>query len=102
MEQFHEEYEDVFVKKGVTFEGTSTCRIKLPQGDVILDKNRAFHIIGRHVFGIYEYDGQADPTIFPKYLTMREIVILIKETIEMERSFAKVSVGTRMEPILWS
>lgn len=82
VKEFHDEYKDVFVKNGVTFRGTDTCKIKLPSGEVILDNDRASHIVGRHVFGIYEYDGQADPTVFPKYLTMREIVILIKKTIE--------------------
>jgi len=64
----------------VTFRG-ALCG-NFPPDKVVLTKKRVAHIVGRHVFGIYEYAGQSDPTIFPKYLTMREIVILIEEAIE--------------------
>ncbi|WP_148236184.1 hypothetical protein [Pyrococcus yayanosii] len=80
VEEFYDAYKDVFVKNRVTFRG-APCG-NFPPGKVVLTKKRVAHIVGRHVFGIYEYAGQSDPTIFPKYLTIREIVILIKKAIE--------------------
>ena len=58
VEEFHDAYKDVFAKNRVTFRG-ALCG-NFPPGKVVLTKNRAMHIVGRHVFGIYEYDGQAD------------------------------------------